>query len=408
MKRGNAIRSKPDNKPNSYPIKIYFPTISRDIIQKNVFDNNGRKSNASLLSPLSKYLVNENMKTILYGSTGIFDITDSDLYQLSPIDRPVKELTIETTPKDDVKINSILNILVDSSYMKRYTTPSFQIPYEHHIEKLKINTYKLTPSSNTRFVIELKDNRIHDFYIQTVVSELNIVEINTFLKKDIISFLSLLKLYTKINKDIMWSWIIKVTIFSLLLIFLIHYLYTFFKTTLTAPKLKDLVNKPQAKYNTIYKSLQNTADGRSANLGDRDDGDGGGNNKTVSKNLDMKSELMKYVKELSTGSGGSASTSVSELQNRSPNDATVLPNMNYDGLSNGNIIMPQNEITSIYSATNILSDTGANGISTRVNNNTKYMRDINNVSSHPTSSVSALDYGTPSMSSSYSSAYSPY
>jgi hypothetical protein len=206
----------------------------------------------------------------------------------------------------------------------------------------------------------------------------------------------------------MWSWIIKVTIFSLLLIFLIHYLYTFFKTTLTAPKLKDLVNKPQAKYNTIYKSLQNTADGRSANLGDRDDGDGGGNNKTVSKNLDMKSELMKYVKELSTGSGGSASTSVSELQNRSPNDATVLPNMNYDGLSNGNIIMPQNEITSIYSATNILSDTGANGISTRVNNNTKYMRDINNVSSHPTSSVSALDYGTPSMSSSYSSAYSPY
>ena len=192
MKRGNAIRSKPDNKPNSYPIKIYFPTISRDIVQKNVIDNNGRKSNTSLLS---KYLVNENMKTTLYGSTGIFDIIDSNLYQLSPIDRPVKELTITTTPKDDVKINSALNILVDSSYMKRYTTPSFQIPYEHHIEKLKINTYKLTPTSNTRFVIELKDNRIHDFYIQTVVSEINIVEINTFLKKDIISFLLLLNLY---------------------------------------------------------------------------------------------------------------------------------------------------------------------------------------------------------------------
>ena len=192
MKRGNAIRSKTDNKPNSYPIKIYFPTISRDIIQKNVIDNNGRKSN---VSPLSKYLVNENMKTTLYGSTGIFDIIDSNLYQLSPIDRPVKELTIETTPKDNVKLNSVLNVLVDSSYMKRYTTQSFQIPYEHHIEKLKINTYKLTPTSNTRFVIELKDNRIHDFYIQTVVSEINIVEINTFLKKDIISFLLLLNLY---------------------------------------------------------------------------------------------------------------------------------------------------------------------------------------------------------------------
>jgi hypothetical protein len=95
-----------------------------------------------------------------------------------------------------MKINStVLNVLVDSSYMKRYTTPSFQIPYDYYIEKLKINTYKLTPNSNTRFVIELKDNKIHDFYIQSIVNEINIVEINTFLKKDIISFLTLLNLY---------------------------------------------------------------------------------------------------------------------------------------------------------------------------------------------------------------------
>ena len=204
----------------------------------------------------------------------------------------------------------------------------------------------------------------------------------------------------------MWSWIIKVTIFSLLLIFLIHYLYSFFKTTLTSPKLKDLVNKPQAKYNTIYKSLQNTCDGGSTNLGDRRDGDGGVNNNTsVSKVSNMKSELMKYVKELSSVSG---STSGYESQNRGVNDVITNPSMNYDGLSNSNIIMPQNETTSIYSSANILSDTGANGISTRVNNNTKYMRDINNISSHPTSATSPLDYGTPSMSSSYSSSYSPY
>jgi hypothetical protein len=204
----------------------------------------------------------------------------------------------------------------------------------------------------------------------------------------------------------MWSWIIKVTLFSLLLIFLIHYLYSFFKTTLTSPKLKDLVNKPQAKYNTIYKSLQNTSDGGSANLGDMHDGDGGGNNNTnVSKASNMKSELMKYVKELSSVSG---STSDYDSQNRGVNDSVTNSNTNYNGLSNGNIIMPQNETTSIYSPANILSDTGANGISTRVNNNTKYMRDINNVSSHPTSATSPLDYGTPSMSSSYSSSYSPY
>ena len=68
----------------------------------------------------------------------------------------------------------------------------------------------------------------------------------------------------------MWSWIIKVTLISLLLIFLLHYLYSFFKITLTAPKLKDLVNKPEAKYNTIYKSLQSTSDEGSLNLGDDD------------------------------------------------------------------------------------------------------------------------------------------
>lgn len=195
MNHKNAIRTRVDNKSRTYPIKIYFPTISRDILQKNLFDNNGRKLNTSTLSTLSKYLVNESVKTTLYGSTGIFDITDNNLYQLYPIDKPVKELTISATLKDNVTQNYILNVLVDSSYTKRYTSPSFQIPYEYHIEKIKINTYKLVPNSNTQFIIELKDNKIHDFYIKTNIGETNIVEINTFLKKDIISFLSLLNLY---------------------------------------------------------------------------------------------------------------------------------------------------------------------------------------------------------------------
>jgi hypothetical protein len=139
-------------------------------------------------------------------------------------------------------------------------------------------------------------------------------------------------------------------------------------------------------------------DGGSLNLGDGDDGN---NNSTLSKTSNMKSELMKYVKELSSSSSSSSDVITSNY--------TVTPStMNYDGLSNSNIIMPQNEANSIYSPTNILSDTGANGTSTRVNNNTKYMRDINNISSHPTSVTSVLDYGTPTMSSSYSSSYSPY
>ena len=49
MNHKNAIRTRVDNKPKTYPIKIYFPTISRDILQKNLFDNYGRKSNTSTL-----------------------------------------------------------------------------------------------------------------------------------------------------------------------------------------------------------------------------------------------------------------------------------------------------------------------------------------------------------------------
>ena len=199
----------------------------------------------------------------------------------------------------------------------------------------------------------------------------------------------------------MWSWIIKVTVVSLLLIFLIHYLYTFFKTTLTAPKLKDLVNKPQAKYNTIYTSLQNTADGSGGDGGR----EGGRSGSEASKNLSMKDELLKYVRELSVGTD-STSGGVSAVNTKTNNNINMVKSG--DNMSNGNIIMPQNETTSIYSPTNILSDTGANGISTRVNNNNKYMRDVNNISSHPTSATSTIDFGTPDMSSSYSSTYSPY
>ncbi len=180
----------------------------------------------------------------------------------------------------------------------------------------------------------------------------------------------------------MWSWIVKVTIFSLLLIVLIHYLYAFFKTTLTVPKLKDLVNKPQAKYNTIYKSLQNTTAEGSLNLGDHTDDNGvdkdvQDNNGTVSKNSVMTDELMKYVKELSDSSNPEVLTY---------NDVVAPHTMNYGGLSNDN----------------------SGGIATRVNNNINYIPEINNTQLNTKSAISTLDYGTPDMSSSYSSSYSPY
>ena len=42
---------------------------------------------------------------------------------------------------------------------------------------------------------------------------------------------------------------------SLLLIVLVHYLYSFFKNTLTIPKMRDLVNKPMERYHEIYTTI---------------------------------------------------------------------------------------------------------------------------------------------------------
>jgi hypothetical protein len=50
----------------------------------------------------------------------------------------------------------------------------------------------------------------------------------------------------------MITWIIQTTIFSLILIFLIHYLIIYFTNTLTVPKIKYLENDAHKKYESIY------------------------------------------------------------------------------------------------------------------------------------------------------------
>jgi len=52
-------------------------------------------------------------------------------------------------------------------------------------------------------------------------------------------------------------WIIQWSLLSLIFIFLLHHLYSFFIDTLTIPKVKDLVNKPQDRYNEMFTVIQN-------------------------------------------------------------------------------------------------------------------------------------------------------
>ena len=53
----------------------------------------------------------------------------------------------------------------------------------------------------------------------------------------------------------MLSWIIQISLISIILIFLVHHLIGFFKTTLTVPKIKDLVNSPTQKYQGMFDTI---------------------------------------------------------------------------------------------------------------------------------------------------------
>ena len=50
------------------------------------------------------------------------------------------------------------------------------------------------------------------------------------------------------------------TIFTILLsiitIFIIHFLYEYFKNNLTTPKIKDLISKPKKEYENIYNIIK--------------------------------------------------------------------------------------------------------------------------------------------------------
>ena len=58
----------------------------------------------------------------------------------------------------------------------------------------------------------------------------------------------------------MLIWSLQITISSIILIWLVHYLFNYFKDTLTVPKIKDLVNEPNKKYKNIYQVIHGDQD----------------------------------------------------------------------------------------------------------------------------------------------------
>jgi hypothetical protein len=88
----------------------------------------------------------------------------------------------------------------------------------------------------------------------------------------------------------MLTWIIQISIISIIFIFLVHHLIMFFKTTLTVPKIKDLVNSPNQKYQNIYDTISH----KTTSYTDIDllpTGD------IVNESSNMKNELKSFLKK---------------------------------------------------------------------------------------------------------------
>jgi|LakMenE01Jun11ns_1017448.scaffolds.fasta_scaffold9309674_1 hypothetical protein len=104
----------------------------------------------------------------------------------------------------------------------------------------------------------------------------------------------------------MLSWILQITIISIVLIFLVHYLFNFFKSTLTVPKIKDLVNAPAQKYENMFNiiSKSNSEPILSANISANINTSSINNEYTLTDLLpkqettsDMKNELKNFLKK---------------------------------------------------------------------------------------------------------------
>ncbi len=90
-------------------------------------------------------------------------------------------------------------------------------------------------------------------------------------------------------------WIIKWSLLSLIFIFLLHHLYSFFIDTLTIPKVKDLVNKPHDRYNEMFTVIQNN--NKSKNIQQEKNSD-------IKQSSDdtMHNELLDFLNNIETDS----------------------------------------------------------------------------------------------------------
>lgn len=118
----------------------------------------------------------------------------------------------------------------------------------------------------------------------------------------------------------MLFWTIQITIISIVLIFLVHHLINFFKSTLTVPKIKDLVNTPTQKYENMYNIINNNQN----------------NNKNTHKepNLDNEYSLIDLLPKPETNMKSELKSFLKSQLNNSKTNENVISNL--DSMSNVN------------------------------------------------------------------------
>lgn len=149
----------------------------------------------------------------------------------------------------------------------------------------------------------------------------------------------------------MLPWIIQMSVISLILIVLVHYLFTFFKTNLTIPKVKDLVNKPRKQYEALFDTMKDTtihhrmSESEYTNMSDNVKLD-----VSKSESISMKNELKNYLKELSESKKTNGVIPSSNTSIPMPTTQSV-PNVNdMGGLLTGDTLMGGSFSSSSYSS----------------------------------------------------------
>jgi hypothetical protein len=89
----------------------------------------------------------------------------------------------------------------------------------------------------------------------------------------------------------MFAWILQITIISITFIFLVHHLIYFFKSMLTVPKIKDLVDSPSQKYKNIFDTISKQSNNTTTNISSLNV------ESLLPKESNMKSELKMFLKK---------------------------------------------------------------------------------------------------------------